>query len=215
METPTNQYLYMWFHTKCIAEPNKGFEFTSWVENFQHNSTRTIKAPEISNSPLNPLLSIFGVKPNDTSSTLNISEFGDFTANFRGVPPPIPPEYWIPLYGVIVSSIVGWSIPSIIGWIKSKKMAKTLHHYHKRIGLLYNDGRLDEDDIETLDRLKTDITDAYSKGKISDQQLGNLNTEISLLYKEIYNKKIDSLDGLSDKNNGKLLDSVKYDIKDA
>ena len=64
---------------------------------------------------------------------------------------------------------------------------------------------------------RTDIVDAYSKGKISDQQYGNLSTEISLLYKEIYNKKIDSLDGFWDKenNNAELMENIKNDILDA
>jgi hypothetical protein len=64
---------------------------------------------------------------------------------------------------------------------------------------------------------RTDIVDAYSKGKISDQQYGNLSTEISLLYKEIYNKKIESLDGFWDKenNNAELMENIKNDILDA
>jgi hypothetical protein len=108
------------------------------------------------------------------------------------------------------------SIPSIIGWIKSNNTVKTLREYHNRINLLYDDGRLDEDDIDELDRLKTAIVYAYSKGKINDQQYGNLNTEISLLYKEIYNKKIDLLDDPEHKNNNnaRLLEDIKKEVED-
>lgn len=30
--TPVNLHLYLWSGTKCIAEPNEGFQFSSWVE---------------------------------------------------------------------------------------------------------------------------------------------------------------------------------------
>jgi hypothetical protein len=75
----------------------------------------------------------------------------------------------IPLYGVIVSSIVGRSIPSIVGWVKIKKMIRTSNGYHKRISSLYDDNKSDHNDIAPLDKIKIDISDAYAKGKISDQ----------------------------------------------
>jgi uncharacterized membrane protein len=64
-----------------------------------------------------------------------------------------------------------------------------------------------------LDGLKIDLTDAYTKGKISEQHYANLKSEISVVYQEIYKKKIDSL---NDKDsNGIILDKVKDTIKDA
>jgi hypothetical protein len=75
----------------------------------------------------------------------------------------------IPLYGVIVSSIVGWSIPSIVGWVKTKKMIRISNRHHKRISSLYDDNKSDHNDIAPLDKIKIDISDAYAKGKISDQ----------------------------------------------
>jgi hypothetical protein len=115
----------------------------------------------------------------DNAAIFNVTDFGNFTANFKQVSPPIPPEYWIPLYGVIVSSIVGWSVPSIIGWMKSKKQGGRLNQYHKRINSLYDDGKLDENDIGSLDELKRYITDAYAKGKITEQHYNILNKKIS------------------------------------
>jgi YVTN family beta-propeller protein len=213
-DAPINQYFYLFSGTTCTATPNQGFEFSSWVENLKHNSTRTIKASQISYSPLNPLLNTFGKIPNDTESTIN-TQFGSFTANFKALPPPIPPAYWIPLYGVILSSIVGWSIPSIIGWIKAKRQGGKLHQYYKRINSLYDNGILDENDAEPLDTLKTAIKDAYTKGKISDLQYNNLKNEISILYEKIYKNKIDSLSGKSDSSNGILLEKIKNDVTDA
>ena len=214
-EVPTNQYVRMRYGTKCVAEPNKDYKFSSWTENLGHNSTKTISSSTAYTSPFNSLVSTLGFYPSDNAATFNLTQYGNFTANFRQVPPPIPPEYWIPLYGVIVSSIVGWSIPSIIGWLKVKRQQEILHRYHKRINSLYEDGKLNEDDIAPLDTLRADIADAYSKGKISEQQYGNLKNEITAVYAEVYDKKIRSLDARYYENNDRLLDNIRYDIADA
>jgi hypothetical protein len=157
-----------------------------------------------------------------SSATFNVTRYGAFTANFKTLPPPVPAEYWVPLYGVIISSIVGWSIPSIIGWIKAKKEGKRVNQYYKRINSLYDDGKLDENDIIDLDRLKRGITDAYSKGKITDQHYNNLKNETSTLYEEIYKNKIDSSLNNNSKStatdnddNLKLLEIIKSDVTDA
>ena len=100
---PTNTYLYVEAGTKCIATPNKDFEFSSWIENLGHNSTITLSSSSISDSPLNSFLRFLNIKQNDTSATFVVGRYGSFTANFRHSPPAIPAEYWIPLYGVIVS----------------------------------------------------------------------------------------------------------------
>ena len=105
--------------TKCIAKPNKGFEFSSWVEVLDDNSTRTINAT--SGSPWTAFLDALYLKPDDPAATLTVNRFGNFTAYFRALPPAIPSEYLIPLYGIVVSTVVGLSIPSIITWRKSKK----------------------------------------------------------------------------------------------
>ena len=190
IDSPINQYLYVSFGTNCIAKPNKGFEFASWIENLGHNSTITLRTSTISDNPLNSFLNIFGITQNDTASTFNITRFGSFNAYFKAVPPPIPPEYWIPLYGVMVSSVVGWSIPSIIGWIKSKKEGRRVQEYRKRIDSLYDDGKLDDNDISSLDDLKREVIDTHARGKISDNQYQDLKNEISELYEEIYDKNL-------------------------
>ena len=116
----TNQPFLLGYNTQCIAYPNKGFQFSSWTQSLGHNSTKSTSTSTISyDNPLNSFLNLVGQTPNDTAAVLNTSEFGNFTANFKEVSPPIPAEYWIPLYGVIVSTIVGWSIPNIIGWTKT------------------------------------------------------------------------------------------------
>jgi YVTN family beta-propeller protein len=214
-EIPTNEYRKIKVGDACKAEANNGFIFSSWTQNLGKNSSRTVSASKVSYSPFNFLLGAFGYTPSDDYATLTIPSFGNFTANFKELPPPIPSEYLIPLYGAIISSIVGWSIPSIIGWAKSKKENRRINWYHKQVNSLYDDGTLDQNDIKTLDRLKADISDAYAKGKLSDQHYQNLKSELSVLYEEVYRKRNDSLNGILDRENSRLLYKIKNDIEDA
>jgi uncharacterized membrane protein len=150
----------------------------------------------------------------DPSGMFTITRFGNFTADFKELPPPIPQEYLLPLYGIVATSIVGWSIPSIIGWIKKNADVKRLNYYHQRINSLYDDGTLDENDIEPVDKLRNDIIGAYAKGKINKEYYADLKNEISVIYEEIYNKKIDPL-RIGKNRNGIVLEKVKEDIIDA
>jgi YVTN family beta-propeller protein len=213
---PTNEYFYIGLGTQCTALPNKGFEFNSWVENLPHNSTIPLSQSAISDSPWNSFLSSIGMKPNDASASFDVNRFGTFTANFKAVPPPVPPEYWFPLYGIIVSTIVGWSIPSIIGWIKSKTQLRRASQYHKRIHSLCTDNNKLYENDKSLDTLKTDIKNAYAEGKISEQHYNNLKGEASIVYTRAYKNKIDSLYGKVEGENNRIeLDKIKNDITDA
>jgi hypothetical protein len=49
--------------------------------------------------------------------------------------------------------------------------------------------------------------DDYANGNISEQHYNNLNNKVSVLYEEIYKKKIDLFDGKY--TNGALLDKIK------
>jgi hypothetical protein len=55
------------------------------------------------------------------------------------------------------------------------------------------DRQLDENDIESLDRLRGNIIDSYSKGKLNENQYESLRNEISTLYEEIFRKRINAL----------------------
>ena len=214
-EYAINQYNRIVPGTQCNAEANNGYQFSNWAQNLGKNSSRTISTSTQSLSWLDSLSNTIGLNPNHNKyANLSITQFGNFTANFEKVPPPIPLEYWIPLYGVIVSSIVGWSIPSILGWVKTKRQIRIVNQYHRKINSLYaDDNKLDENDIKKLDALKTDIKDVYTKGKISDLQYNNLKNEISGLYERIYNSKIDSLNGKVDRANNRIqLSKIKDDL---
>lgn len=109
-----------------------------------------------------------GVGPKYTSANLTVTQFGNFTTNFEKLPPPIPNEYLIPLYGIIVSSTIEWSIPSIVGGIKTRRQERILHSIHKKFDKLYDGGRLNSDDIRPLEILFSETKDAYSKGKLDN-----------------------------------------------
>ena len=211
---PLNQFLYV--SSECKAKPNKGFEFISWIENLENNSNRTIQESAEGNYILKSLYDVFGYKPDDPAASL--FQFGDYTANFKALPPPIPSEYLIPLYGIIITTIVGWSIPSIINWIRTKSNIKTLSYYHKEIISIYNDGKLDEKDFEHLNVIKNSISNDYSKGKLNERHYESLQNEISISYEEIFKKRIDSSINESSTNKEdkkKQFNKINEDIEDA
>jgi DNA-binding beta-propeller fold protein YncE len=218
-EYPINQYFYEEPGIICIAKPNSGFEFVNWNENIDSNTTRPLKpCVEDSHNPFDPLIAPIQKTwqiYNDTAETsFCINQYGTFTANFRELPAPLPISYWIPIYGLIVSTIIGASIPSIILWAKTKRDIKKSNLHHKKIQTIYDEVRRDEVDFESLNKLKDEISDSFSKGKISQFHYSNLKDEISILYQEIFMKKIDSLDDDNGMNLSLKLKLVR-EIKDA
>jgi YVTN family beta-propeller protein len=218
-QTLLDQEINLPFGTKCIAKANDGFHFSSWVENIKKNAIRTINSSTSNSDSSFPFFAgILGSNSVDEASIFTITESksGSFTANFKEVAPPIPNEYLIPLYGIIASTIIGWSIPSIIGWIKTRTDVRKLNYYHKKIHSLYDDGKLDENDIEPLNKLKGKISDSYSQGKINAEHYSNLKDEISLLYQELFKKRIHSLNHVSNNEDmQKQVEKIKDDIDDA
>jgi YVTN family beta-propeller protein len=207
---PINQYLYIDFRTQCKAQTNKGFQFNSWIENLEGDSSRTINASTALDFPLNVLTALPFV-PKDTPETLTVTKFGNFTANFEKLPPAIPSEYLATLFTVVVTAFVGsWLTPSFIEWRKAKKQGNKLDHYHKEVKCLHKDGKLDKNDIVGLDKLRNNITDEYIRGKINKEQFDKLVDDISISYREIFNREI-----LSEEHKEKQLDEIKDNIEDA
>lgn len=104
--SPLAQYFYVWSGAECAAKPNKGFEFLSWEENLGGNSTQTINISQ-SASPLESIADFLGIKPEEPEARLNITKFGTFTANFKELPPPLPPEYMATLFAVVALLVHG------------------------------------------------------------------------------------------------------------
>lgn len=80
---------------------------------------------------------------------------------------------------------------------------------------MYNDGKLDSNDIEKLDKLRENITDEYARGKINKEQYDKLANEMSISYKEIFTKELDALNSLSENDKVKQLPVMKSKINDA
>jgi YVTN family beta-propeller protein len=210
---PTEQQFYLWSGSECTAKPNEGFEFVSWQENLGRNSTQLISVANPT-SFFDSILDFLHLRPDKPESKLNITKFGSFTANFKALPPPIPPEYVATLFTVVATAFVGsWLTPAVIGWRKAKKEGGRVQTHHLVIKSIYDDGKVDEKDLPHLDKLKDDIMDDYANGNISEQHYTNLNNKVSVLYEEIYKKKIDLLNGKD--ANGALLDKVKDEINDS
>jgi len=184
-EYPTNVYLYVANGTKCIARPDKDFEFSNWIENLGHNSTVPLSRSVISDSPLNSFLSTLGMKPNDTSATFDVNRFGIFAANFKSVPPPIPLQYWIPLYGLIGSTIIGWSLPTIIGSIRARtKRKESVKLFDDLVTSISN-----ATDRQSLDGINNQVIRAYISEKINEFQYKILDKRISEYYRNIIDKR--------------------------
>jgi YVTN family beta-propeller protein len=191
LDAPINRYLYVSSETECIAKPNNDYEFASWVETFEGNSTRTINASTPADSPLAALSDAFSYDP---AATLTVNRFGNFTAYFKSLPPPVPAAYWASLFTVVVTALVGsLIIPAVVGWMKSKKQTSRLNSFHHQMPPVYGNSKLNEKDTDKLNTLNRNISDSYAAGKISNEQFTSLKNEASLAYQEIFKKRISSI----------------------
>jgi uncharacterized membrane protein len=81
---------------------------------------------------------------------------------------------------------------------------------------LYDDGKLDENDIDHLDRINKNLINTYSEGKINNEQYSNLKNEISVIYQEIFRKRVDSFNHSGKKDaDREIIKKIEEDIKDA
>jgi hypothetical protein len=85
----------------------------------------------------------------------------------------------------------------------------------KEIDSLNNLFFLENDKVKQLSTIIGDIEDMHAKGKINNEYYTNLKKETSVLYQEIFKKRIDSLNNLPENDKGKLLIELKDDISDA
>jgi len=96
-----------------------------------------------------------------------------------------------------------------------RKQVSKLDHCHNEVKNLYDDGKLDSNDISKLNSLKNNITDEYIKGKINKEQYDKLGNEISVCYREIFTKEINSLVTISKNDKVEQLSQIKSNIEDA
>ena len=97
-----------------VAKPNNGFEFDSWDQIFEGNSTRTINASTTSDWLVDPVAALRNMFIDDPAANLTVKT-GNFTAYFRALPPPVPAEFTASLITVIIAALVGsLLIPAVV-----------------------------------------------------------------------------------------------------
>jgi hypothetical protein len=69
--------------------------------------------------------------------------------------------------------------------------------FHKGIIHLWDDRQFNEKDLPYLDKIKRNISNAYSRGKINNEHYVNLNNEISMSYREIMKTQISFLKNIN------------------
>jgi YVTN family beta-propeller protein len=208
---PSNQYFFVDFRTQCTAQANQGYRFSTWNENLGGNSTRTLSASQDDWF----VMTLDWLSGKSSPATLNITSFGNYTANFERVSPAIPPEYIATLFTVVITAFIGsWLTPTVIAWRKTKNDSRKMNYYHQKIASLEADGRLDENDIQLLSRIRREVIDTYSKGRINQTQYDSLMNQISILYDKIFRKRIDFIMN-SDRNVSEQLNNLKDDIENS
>jgi YVTN family beta-propeller protein len=204
LKSPIEEYFYLYDGDNCIARPYQGFEFLSWEENTENNSSQILNVSQPA-SIVESIRDFFNIKSDEPEATLKITKFGTFTANFKELPPPLPPEYWAVLFSVLITSIIGgWLIPNAINFFSRKKQISKLDYFHTRIDSLYRDGKIDEDDRKELNSLNEDITKSYTKGKLNQEYYITIKNKISVLYEEIFKKQIHSTKALFENKDNTL-----------
>jgi YVTN family beta-propeller protein len=145
----------------CEAQPNSDYIFRSWSTNF----------------PLQ-----LGAA---STTAFKSSGYGNVTANFQvPVEVTLPKAYWEQLYIVLISimipAVVGWSIPAIAAYVSRVRQRKVLRYCMGKIIQIHDNTQNDKDKhISLLDKVRIDIVEKLTEGKITDQQYNILNNKIS------------------------------------
>ncbi|MGH9980766.1 MAG: hypothetical protein ACRD6U_04330 [Nitrososphaeraceae archaeon] len=219
-EIAINQNLSLPFASLCTAEANKGFEFVNWIKNLENNSTITIKKTKDPHPLLSIVLSFLdflGIKLENTDAKFSVTEYGLYTANFKEIPPPLPPEYVATLLSIVATAFIGsWLTPTIIEWRKAKKYQSKLNEYQNEIKELYKDNKFDKSDIDNLDVSRDKVISGYTRGKITKEQYDVLLNNISTRYNEIFQNEISILKNANNNDEKiNLLDEIQTDLNDA
>jgi YVTN family beta-propeller protein len=178
-EVTTGQYVRVTFQAECRAEAIPGFRFSSWTEELGQGATKTIEPtslPSTSNYNLGFVSEIFGVGQDYASSPIyRILGTGNFIINFEEIPPPIPQEQLIALYSLSVPLFTAWVVPNLARSINSRFQRKKTKLFLTRLEDMQRDGGFG---ATSLSLLRQDVTEEYSRGKISDLQYDILTRRI-------------------------------------
>ena len=211
LDAPLNRFLFVTSGAKCTAKSKTGFEFSSWSQNLPRNTNVTINASTPSDWLGYPLTSLREAFTDDPAATFTVNRFGNFTAYFKALPPPVSTEFTASLITVIVAAFVGsLLIPALLSWFKSKKQTSRLNSFHQKMISINKDG-LDETDFKNLNELNQHISNSYAAGKITNEQYTNLKNEVSIAFQEIFKKRIELLT----EQDLEAINKTRNDIMDA
>ena len=97
--------------TKCIAQQNKDFVYSTWAENLKRNSTLPLS---------------------NSSGTLTVVRYGTFTGNFTTIPPAIPPQYLLSLFGIMLGTFLRSIFRWANGWWQRKNLRQWLDTFESQ-----------------------------------------------------------------------------------
>jgi YVTN family beta-propeller protein len=169
---------------ECEAKSNSAFIFNSWSGDLAPISNTNAKTPSTVSDRL--FGSWFDGSQANSKMPLTISKYGTLSANFIS-----PVEVSIPtelLLGIILSPIIGWSIPFIADRYTRNKQTKRLgkymiEHINSELDKPYENK---EEYLKGLNDLRNKIQDIYVDGKINESQFKIINKRI-----REYEEKVD------------------------
>jgi hypothetical protein len=118
----------------------------------------------------------------------NITQNATLTVNTLPTEPlrlDIPWEALAGIYGLVISAIIGWSIPSIASWINETKRRR--HFLHFIVTIDRENDKLNKDENQFrryLDTVKKDLQYALGRGEITESQYDLLKSKITDYYGE-------------------------------
>jgi hypothetical protein len=177
-EIPTDEYIRISFRSDCHAEATDDYRFSSWTENLGGGSSKTLSVSATSSAlPFGPFEGLFGLNRRDSSATYQISDFGNYTVSFNQLSSTqIPPEYLFGLYTLAAGVFTSWLVPTIAHGVNSTRQRKRMASYLIEIEDMRKKNEMEK---QKFDRIKHEIIELYSKGKLSDSHYDVLSKGIS------------------------------------
>jgi hypothetical protein len=122
----------------------------------------------ISSSSLTTLLSLENLTVTVLPPLSFAERFGEFYETFS-----IPPEFIAAFYGIVLTALIGWLVPSLSRWYKGWSQGK----YVRECMRMVIDASKQKS-LENLEKAKDDIAVKYADGKISESHYKILNEKI-------------------------------------
>jgi hypothetical protein len=141
----------------CQAQANTNAAFSSWSGDFTSNL-------------------------NDNPVSINVTRYGNMTANFIPLPPSIqiPWQSLAPLYGIIATGIISWFIPNIARWVSAMNQGKYLNDSMEAIFYTYDTRFQNKNEyLQSLDNIRRQTAKRFARGRISESQYKILNRPVA------------------------------------